>query len=35
MKIENAKVLLADGKYTAPEISNLLHIPIESFTDSE
>jgi len=33
--IENAKVLLADGKYTAEEISNLLHIPVESFTDSK
>ena len=33
--IENAKILLADGKYTASEISKLLHIPIESFTVSE
>ena len=30
--IEDAKALLIDGKYTAQEISNLLHIPIESFT---
>ncbi len=33
--IENAKILLADGKYTASEISKLLHIPIESFSVSE
>lgn len=30
--IETAKILLADGKYTAPEISKLLNIPIESFS---
>ena len=33
--IEDAKTLLADGKYTAEEISNLLHIPVESFTVSK
>ncbi len=33
--IKDAKVLLADGKYTAEEISNLLHIPVESFTISK
>jgi predicted transposase/invertase (TIGR01784 family) len=33
--IENAKILLADGKYTASEISKLLNVPIESFTVSE
>ena len=31
--IEDAKTLLADGKYTAEEISNLLHIPVEFFAD--
>ena len=30
--IENAKALLADGKYTAEEISKLLNIPVELFT---
>ena len=30
--IEDAKSLLADGKYTAEEISTLLKIPVESFT---
>ena len=30
--IENAKTLLADGKYTAEEISELLKIPVECFT---
>ena len=30
--IENARKLLADKKYTAEEISELLRIPIESFT---
>ena len=29
--IEDAKKLLADGKYTAEEISSLLGIPVESF----
>ena len=29
--IEDAKALLADGKYTAKEISALLGIPVESF----
>ena len=31
--VENARKLLADGKYTAEEISELLQIQIESFTD--
>ncbi len=30
--IEDAKTLLADGKYTAKEISDLLKIPEELFT---
>ena len=29
--VETAKKLLADGKYTAEEISALLQIPVESF----
>ena len=29
--IANAKILLEDGKYSAEEISTLLHIPIEAF----
>lgn len=29
--IEDAKKLLADGKYTALEISELLNIPVEDF----
>jgi len=29
--IKNAKVLLADGKYSAQKISELLNIPVESF----
>ena len=29
--IANAKILLEDGKYSAEEISDLLHIPIEAF----
>ena len=33
--IENARKLLADGKYTAKEISELLQIPIDLFTDTE
>ena len=33
--IANAKVLLADGKYSAEEIAALLHIPIESFALKE
>lgn len=31
--IENARKLLADGKYTAKEISELFQIPVEAFTD--
>ena len=31
--IENAQKLLADGKYTAKEISELFQIPVEAFTD--
>ena len=31
--IENARKLLADGKYTAEEISELFNIPVEAFTD--
>ena len=31
--IENAQKLLADGKYTAKEISELFQIPVETFTD--
>lgn len=31
--IENAQKLLADGKYTAEEISELFQIPVEDFTD--
>ena len=31
--IENAKALLADGKYTAQEISKLLNIPVEYFAN--
>ena len=31
--IENARKLLADGKYTAEEISELFQIPVEDFTD--
>ncbi len=30
--IENARKLLADGKYTAEEISELFPIPVEDFT---
>ena len=33
--IEDAKKLLADGKYTALEISELLNIPVEAFADSK
>ena len=33
--IEDAKKLLADGKYTAQEISELLNIPVEAFADSK
>ena len=29
--VENAKKLLADGKYTAEEISALLGVPVEAF----
>ena len=29
--IENARKLLADGKYTAEEISELFNIPVEDF----
>ena len=32
--IEAAKKLLADKKYTAPEISELLNIPVEDFTEA-
>ena len=31
--VENARKLLADGKYTAEEISELFQIPVEAFTD--
>ena len=31
--IENAQKLLADGKYTAKEISELFQIPVEDFTN--
>ena len=31
--MENARKLLADGKYTAEEISELFNIPVEAFTD--
>lgn len=31
--VENARKLLADGKYTAKEISELFQIPVEAFTD--
>ncbi len=31
--IENAQKLLADGKNTAKEISELFQIPVEAFTD--
>ena len=33
--IEDAKKLLADGKYTAPEISELLNIPFEAFAEAK
>lgn len=33
--VETAHKLLADGKYTADEISSLLNIPVESFTETE
>ena len=33
--IEDAKKLLADGKYTAPEISELLNIPVEAFAEAK
>ncbi len=32
--IEDAKKLLADGKYTAQEISELLNIPVEDFVEA-
>ena len=32
--VEDARKLLADGKYTADEISALLQIPIEAFTET-
>ncbi len=32
--VENARKLLADGKYTAKEISELLQIPIEAFDET-
>ncbi|MBQ8681124.1 MAG: hypothetical protein IJ530_15440 [Treponema sp.] len=31
--IENAKALLADGKYSAQKISELLNIPVEAFSN--
>ncbi len=31
--IENARKLLSDGRYTAEEISALLQIPVEAFTE--
>ncbi len=31
--VEDAKKLLADGKYTAEEISSLLKLPVEAFTE--
>jgi len=33
--VENARKLLADGKYTAEEISELFKIPTEDFIDIE
>ena len=33
--IANAKILLEDGKYSAEEISVLLHIPIEAFITTQ
>ena len=33
--VENARKLLADGKYTAEKISELFKIPVEDFTDIE
>ena len=32
--VENARKLLADGKYTAEEISVLLGIPVEEFAQA-
>ena len=32
--IEDARKLLADKKYTAEEISTLLQIPVEAFTET-
>ena len=32
--VETARKLLADNKYTAKEISELLQLPIESFTET-
>ena len=32
--IEDARKLFADGKYTAEEISALLQIPVEAFTET-
>ena len=32
--LETARKLLADNKYTAEEISELLQLPIESFTET-
>ena len=32
--VEDARKLLADGKYTAKEISELLQIPIEAFDET-
>ena len=33
--IANAKILLEDEKYSAEEISDLLHIPIEAFITTQ
>lgn len=33
--LETAQKLLADGKYTAEEISALLGIPVESFAEAQ
>ena len=33
-KLEDAKNLLRDGRYTAQEIASLLNIPVEAFSAS-
>ena len=33
--VEDAKALLADGKYTADKISELLKILVEAFTETQ